>query len=75
MERLPVQSSVLAAVAYDPIARRFEAEFRSGEIYQYAGVPAELYQRLLTAESIGIFFNLNIRNHFPHTLVPRPRSV
>jgi len=65
MQRIPIQSSVLLAVAYDPADRLFEAEFHNGQVYQYHRVPPELYQQLLAAESLGSFFNRKIRNHFP----------
>jgi hypothetical protein len=64
MLRHEVQSSELRSVGYDLSASLLEAEFHSGEIYQYFDVPAELVLELLEADSIGRYFNAHIRPKF-----------
>ena len=64
IERQPVESSVLASAGYDARARVLEVEFHSGAIYRYLEVPAEIFQRLLAAESKGQFFGKHIRDKF-----------
>jgi hypothetical protein len=64
IERQPVQSTVLAAVGYNPAKRFLEIEFHSGAIYRYLEVPEEIHRRLLAAESKGHFFGANIRDKF-----------
>jgi hypothetical protein len=61
MNHTAVASRQLASIGYDPAICTLEVEFRKGGVYQYAGVPAETYQRLIAAESIGSFFNIVIR--------------
>jgi hypothetical protein len=39
-------------------------EFQSGEVYQYLDVPAELVLELLEADSLGRYFNAQIRPKF-----------
>ncbi len=39
MNRVPVSSSNLAAVGYDPAGKVLEIEFLNGSIYQYFNVP------------------------------------
>ena len=39
---------------------------RNGAIYRFGGVPEVIYRELLRAESQGVYFNLHIRNRFPH---------
>jgi len=75
MERIRVESSVLAAIGYDPAARAFEAEFHSGEVYRYGGVPENLFHQLRKAESVGTFYNQKIRNHFLFIRLPRTGSA
>lgn len=58
------KSSNLAASAYDAHDRVLTVEFRGGRVYRYAGVPAETYHQLLTAESAGQFFAREIRGKF-----------
>ena len=55
MERLPVESSNVKEVGYDAETKVLEVEFKSGGIYQYAGVQPEMFADLLEAESIGRF--------------------
>ena len=64
IERRPVESSNLAAVGYDARRRLLEIEFRSGGIYRYFEVPAEVHGQLLAAESKGRFFAKHIRDRF-----------
>jgi hypothetical protein len=61
-----VQSSALAAIAYDASRHELRATFRdSGRTYAYEDVPQELYDGLLFADSMGAYFNAHIREHFP----------
>ena len=64
MARVPLQSSVLAAMEYFPELQALDIMFHSGEVYRYLKVPISLYQDLLNADSKGIFFNAHIRNQF-----------
>lgn len=34
-------------------------------VYHYANVPAEIYQKLVAADSMGRYFGEHIRNEFP----------
>ena len=42
-----IVSENVAAVAYDPPSRTMRVQFRSGGIYDYRGVSADLYQQML----------------------------
>ena len=64
MLRYEVNSSELRSVGYDVSASRLEAEFHSGEVYQYFDVPAELVLEMLEADSLGRYFNARIRSKF-----------
>ncbi|GHV55041.1 KTSC domain-containing protein [Synergistales bacterium] len=64
MQRTPVQSNNLKSVGYDPALKLLEIEFLSDHsVWQYHGVPPELYARLMAAHSRGSFFSRNIRAH------------
>jgi hypothetical protein len=69
MLRQAVNSSELRSVGYDLSASILEAEFHSGDIYQYFDVPARLVLELLEAESIGRYFNAWIRPRFKFSKV------
>lgn len=57
MERLPVSSSNLASIGYDANGAVLEVEFNHGGIYQYSGVPEEIFQGLMSAGSHGTYFD------------------
>lgn len=62
MERQPVISTSVLSVGYDPNEKVLEVCFKSGGIYQYAGVQPEMYADLLKAESIGRFVSQVVRS-------------
>ncbi len=62
MERMPVSSSNISSIGYDPDLMVLEIEFHRGRVYQYQGVPIELYESLMQAPSHGRFFSAYIRN-------------
>lgn len=51
MNRTPVSSSNLKSVGYDESSKTLEVEFLNGTVYQYSGVPASVYQGLMSASS------------------------
>ncbi|MFO0986551.1 MAG: KTSC domain-containing protein [Alphaproteobacteria bacterium] len=69
MDRLPVNSSSLASVGYDPASATLEIEFKSGKIYQYFDVPEHEHQALMQASSQGSYFAKHIRNNYRNTLM------
>ena len=66
MDRTPVQSSNLASVGYDEFQELLEVEFLNGRIYRYFGVPEEVYEKLMNADSHGSYFHKAIRDEFPY---------
>lgn len=67
MDRIAVESSNLAAIGYDPEARVLEVEFKKGGVYQYAEVPTEEYEALMSAESKGKYLAAYIKPRYPCT--------
>lgn len=64
MPRLPVTSSNIATIGYDPATRTMEVEFAGGGIYQYADVAPQAHAEFLAAESIGRHFARHIKNAY-----------
>ena len=65
MNRRPVTSSNVASVGWEPDEEEpgvgtLEVEFKSGHLYQYAGVPESEYQALVGAGSVGRYLNAHI---------------
>lgn len=61
MHRVPVVSTTMNSVGYDPEKRTLEIEFTGGEVYEYYEVPEEIHRDLMAAESKGRYFNLVFR--------------
>lgn len=64
MEWVPVESSVLEAVAYSAGDHELGVRFRSGSEYWYFDFPLKQYWELLSAESLGRYFGRYIRDRF-----------
>ena len=69
-----VESTTLAALAYDDAHEILQLEFRSRAIYRYFGVPAPVYEGLLAAPSKGKYFNQAIRGNFPYSRASNTRA-
>ena len=69
MERTAVRSRDLAVVGYDNEKETLEVAFRSGGVYHYFKVPDNVYQELLQAPSMGIYFRDKIRDHYEYNKV------
>lgn len=65
MNREPTASASIASLGYDADAEILEVEFReNGHVYQYFRVPESVYGQLMTADSMGRFFNKYIRDGY-----------
>ena len=60
MEMIPVSSSNLAAIGYDPNSAVLCIEFKDGSAYEYFDVPQHEYDGLMSADSHGKYANQNI---------------
>ena len=64
VEWVPLESSVLTAVAYRGGAQQLYLRFQEGNVYCYFACPRSVYEALLAAESKGRYFAQHIRNGF-----------
>jgi hypothetical protein len=62
MDRVPVRSTNLASIGYDPGDGILEIEFSSGAIYEYYRVPGRVFDGLLSASSPGLYFASNVKD-------------
>lgn len=69
MEREAVESSNIRSVGYDEGTQALEVEFSSGTVYRYTGVPMSVHMDLVTSESVGKYFNANVKSAYPFTRV------
>lgn len=64
MDRTRVSSTNIRSIGYDEGSQTLEVEFTSGGIYDYAGVPKNVYQRFMAAPSKGRFFDSVVKDKY-----------
>lgn len=65
MQMIPVSSSNLVAVGYDPQTMTLRVQFNSGT-YDYYNVPKNIFDGLLAAPSKGSYHHSFIKNSFSY---------
>lgn len=72
MDRRVVTSSNIHSVGYDSATLTLEIQFRkTGDIYQYFGVPVHIHRGLMDASSHGKYFHRHIRGSFEYSKIGR----
>ncbi len=65
-----VTSTMLAEVGYDPDHQVLLLRFRSnGSLYSYDDVPQSIYDDFMASDSLGSYFNSNIKGIYESTLI------
>lgn len=67
--RVAVDSSNITEVAHDEKTRTLRVWFQNGAVYDYDGVPRQTYTGLLSAESVGKYFHVHVRNSYDYRRV------
>jgi XTP/dITP diphosphohydrolase len=67
MQRLPVESSDIVSIGYDPKARLLEIEFKENRIYRYQEVEPDVYHRFMRADSFGQYFFASINGRYRYS--------
>jgi hypothetical protein len=66
IKRIPVASSNIASVGYDPENKILEIEFHHGAVHRYVDVPEEVYEALINSGAVGSYFMNEIKNKFEY---------
>jgi len=69
MDRYNVASSNISSIGYDPTTETLEVEFFDGAVYQYYGVPQNMYDQIMNEPSKGRFLNTYIKNAYAYSRV------
>ncbi|MFB5148023.1 KTSC domain-containing protein [Burkholderia orbicola] len=64
MEMIPVRSSAIRAVGYDQSSMRMRILFTQGHSYDFCRVPADVYRGLMSAPSMGSYYNNVIKDRY-----------
>lgn len=65
-EMIPVQSSNIAAVGYDPAEQEVYVKFLNGSVYVYRGVSIHEFEGLKNAPSVGSYLHRNFKNVYAY---------
>ena len=66
MEMVPVTSSQIAAIGYDPETMIAEVRFVNGSVYRYKGVPMGVTEGIINSESPGRTFSATLKYGFEY---------
>ena len=72
---IPVKSSNLTTLSYNPFTKQLTVLFSRGTIYKYDNVDIDIVVKLLMSESLGKFFNQNIVNKYNFTRLHKDGSI
>ncbi|MEE8573850.1 MAG: KTSC domain-containing protein [Thermodesulfobacteriota bacterium] len=61
MIRKPVESRNITSVGYESSSGTLEVEFFNNDIYQFVGVPQEVYDEFMGSQSLGGYFHNKIK--------------
>ena len=61
MKMIPVESSHLAKIGYDPDRRECRVQFKDGTLHDHLGVSPEKFAGLMSAESHGKYYAAHIK--------------
>ena len=66
---IPVSSSNLMSVDYNPLTQTLTVQFHGGRVYEYYGVPQNIFDGLISAASKGRFHHRYIKNSYRYRRV------
>jgi KTSC domain len=69
IEMLSACSSMASQVGYDEDREILQIEFNNGAVYQYLAVEPEVWEDLQETDSIGSFYNREIKGYYPSVKV------
>lgn len=75
IERKPIDSSMLRAVGYDPEHQVLQAEFHSGQVWNYVNVPPSKYDVFLAADSKGRFMHDHILGYYAEVKIIKKKTT
>ena len=70
-----VNSSNLDLVGHDPITSEMIVRFKNGDIYRYENIKESVYKDMISAVSVGKFFNSNIRGKYEFKKIGREMDL
>jgi hypothetical protein len=64
---IPVSSSAISTLSYNPLIFTLTIDFTDGTVYEYSGVEPSTFIGLAQSSSVGRYFNYHIRDNYAYT--------
>jgi hypothetical protein len=64
MEMIPIRSTAIRAVGYEPTTQRMKIAFVEGHTYDFCRVPEHIFTGLLRSGSKGRYYNDHIKDRY-----------
>lgn len=64
MNMIPVNSSAISSIGYDPISKGMKVMFKQGKTYDFCNVPQHIFDSFISSTSKGIYYNSYIRDRY-----------
>lgn len=64
MTMIPVDSSAISAIGYDPGTKRMKVRFKQGKVYDFCGVPESRFNSFLNSASKGSYYRDYIKDNY-----------
>lgn len=61
---IPVSSSAISAIGYDPQTQRMDIRFKQGSTYTFCRVPASVFNAFLASGSKGHYYDSHIKGRY-----------
>ena len=71
MKMTPVESSMISSVGHDGAKKVLRVAFNIGAVWEYSGVPEEVYAALLAAGSKGSYMRSCVIGAYPERQLRR----
>lgn len=75
MDRQSLTSSNIESVGYDESNLLLEVEFKSGSVYQFAGVSKQVFDEFVSSESAGKYFFKTIKGKYDSKQTSGPKGT
>lgn len=62
----PVNSSNVSEIGYDDEEMVLYVRFSRGALYYYEGVPPDVWEQFMAADSAGKFVHTNLKGRYPY---------
>jgi hypothetical protein len=64
MDMIPVRSSAIRAIGYEPATQQMRIKFNQGHTYNYCRVPQSVFDGLKGALSKGHYYDAHIKDRY-----------